>query len=253
MAKGREIYTGSLRSPRDINGIFRARVTNNADPEKLGRVQVRVPMLHGASASDGVSDSSLPWATGCFPSAGYNFGSFVVPEIGEYVFVIFEDNDTSKPVYLGSSYGKNSTTYKEYGSKDTTGLWYGMRGANEVPEEAQLDFPSTKLIYKTRLGSAIYFDTAYEQEKICIIDSVGNTITLNTAEETLSITGANGEEIEMHNGLISIGNGDEEGFFYDVDDNSITTASKEVTIKCEKSFEMKSPKITLRGDVTIVE
>ena len=245
MKKRREIYTGSLRSPRDVNGIFRARVANNADPEKLGRVQVRIPMIHGASEDDGVSDSSLPWATGCFPSAGYNFGSFIVPEIGEYVFVIFEDSDTSKPVYLGSSYGKNSTTYKEYGSEDTTGLWYGMKGGNEVPEEAQLDFPSMKLIYKTRLGSAIYFDTAYEQEKICIVDSIGNTIIFNTSEETLSITGANGEEINLHNGLISIGNGEDRGFFYDVDDNRIYTESKEV--------EVKSDKITLRGDVTIVE
>lgn len=253
MAKRREIYTGTLRSPRDVNGIFRARVANNADPERLGRVQVRVPMLHGASENDGISDSSLPWATGCFPSAGYNFGSFIVPEIGEYVFVIFEDNDTSKPVYLGSSYGKNSTTYKEYGSEDTTGLWYGMKGDNEVPEEAQLDFPSLKMIYKTRLGSALYFDTAYEQEKICMIDSIGNTVLLDSAEETLSIIGANGEEINMHNGIISIGNGEDEGFFYDVDENTMSTVSKEVSVKCESKFDMTSPEIILRGNVTIIE
>lgn len=147
MAINSNDFYGSLQAPTELGGIFRARVENNVDPLGIGRVQVRVPMIHRTVASGGTSTESLPWASYCSSiGGGYNYGSFIVPEIGEYVWVMFEDMDSNKPVYLGSVFGTDSTLEKRYGSDKTTGVWSGVVGANEVPLESQRESPTHKMI-----------------------------------------------------------------------------------------------------------
>lgn len=184
--KASDKYTGSLRYSRDINGIYRGRVESNVDPLKIGRVKVRVPMIHGIYSNGGVSLDGLPWATMATRSAGYDFGTFIVPEIGEYVFIMFEDNDPTKPVYFGSSYGTKSTVYKEYGP-DAGGEWKGKKGANEVPSEAQKKIPSVKMIYKSRRGSKIYMDTDPKTERIVIQDKDEQGVEIDTTNSIVTI------------------------------------------------------------------
>ena len=168
-------YEGSLSSSKELSGIYRARVENNQDPLNIGRVQIRVPMIHGFPNS-GISNKSLPWASKSSMSAGYGFGSFIVPEVGEYVFVMFEDGDSSKPVYIGSCFGSGSTNPKTYGLEEGQGTWQSIPGKNEVPIEAQRLDPTRKIVYKSPKGASIEVDEENGSEAVYITDALGQVL-----------------------------------------------------------------------------
>lgn len=74
-------------------GKYRGTVSNNLDPNGLGRVQVQVPAVLG--------DGQLSWALPCMPFAGSQVGMFVVPPVGANVWVEFEGGDTDSPIWTG--------------------------------------------------------------------------------------------------------------------------------------------------------
>jgi phage protein D len=69
-------------------------VTNNQDPDNLGRVRVRYPALG--------QDAEGTWARIAVPSAGNERGLLMLPVSGEEVLVGFEHGDTTRPYVLGS-------------------------------------------------------------------------------------------------------------------------------------------------------
>jgi len=69
-------------------------VTNNNDPERLGRVRVQFPAL-GAELESA-------WARIAATSAGAARGLLMLPVVGEEVLVGFEHQDTRRPYVLGS-------------------------------------------------------------------------------------------------------------------------------------------------------
>ena len=175
-----------LRSSSNLNGVYRARVENNADPNGVGRVQIRVPSMHGLK-TNGTPNEDLPWASLLSPSAGCDYGSFMVPEVGEYVMVQFEDGDPYKPILMGSVYGSGSKNPKVYGSGEADDeQWEGEPGLNEVPEEAQRKVPTLKVLYKSPSGAMIAVDEAKGGEGILLQDGLGQHISIAT---NLSETG----------------------------------------------------------------
>ncbi len=89
--------TGSGEADRAADGFPRGlafgRVTDNKDPEKLGRVRVRLEM-HS-------SDQESFWARVAAPMAGSDIGAWFLPEIDDEVLVGFIAEDASHPVVLG--------------------------------------------------------------------------------------------------------------------------------------------------------
>ena len=71
------------------NGIYRALVVDNDDPEGLLRLRVRVPQLLGQAVTDWAWPS-LPVAVGV-----------TVPNVDEPVWVAFEGGEIDRPVWLG--------------------------------------------------------------------------------------------------------------------------------------------------------
>jgi phage protein D len=69
-------------------------VTNNNDPDEMGRVRVQYPAL-GA-------EHEGAWARVVTPSAGKERGLLMLPVVGEEVLVGFEHDDTTRPYVLGS-------------------------------------------------------------------------------------------------------------------------------------------------------
>jgi len=80
-------------------GTQRAVVTDNKDPEKLGRV--RVQFLWQKE-----QDESLmtPWIRIAQPHGGDNKGFYFIPEIDEEVMVGFENGNAEKPYVTGTLY-----------------------------------------------------------------------------------------------------------------------------------------------------
>jgi phage protein D/phage baseplate assembly protein gpV len=69
-------------------------VTNNNDPEQMGRVRVKYPSLSDSEES--------AWARIATPSAGNARGLLMMPQVGEEVIVGFEHGDTRRPIVVGS-------------------------------------------------------------------------------------------------------------------------------------------------------
>ena len=81
---------------RHYFGKYRGVVTDNADPEKRGRLKVRVPSVLGTTEF---------WAMPCVPYAGDKVGFFFLPEAGTGVWVEFEGGDPSYPIWAGFFWG----------------------------------------------------------------------------------------------------------------------------------------------------
>ena len=78
-----------------------AKVTDNKDPKKLGRVRVKFDW----------GTEPTPWLRIVWPHAGKDRGFYFVPEIGDEVMVAFEMGHEAFPYVLGSLYnGKNAQT-----------------------------------------------------------------------------------------------------------------------------------------------
>ena len=69
-------------------------VTSNDDPDKMGRVKVKVPALG--------DDIETWWARVLTASAGSTRGIFSLPAVDDEVVVGFENGDTRRPYVLGS-------------------------------------------------------------------------------------------------------------------------------------------------------
>lgn len=250
MAINSNDFYGSLQAPTELGGIFRARVENNVDPLGIGRVQVRVPMIHRTVSSGGTATESLPWASYCSSiGGGYNYGSFIIPEIGEYVWVMFEDMDSNKPVYLGSVFGTDSTLEKKYGSEKTTGIWSGVVGANEVPLESQRESPTHKMVYKSRHGSMLYFDTDEKTNSVGIEDANDQKFKISSAEgkEFILMEGENNVLVKIHNGKIDIGYEGGRGIQVIPDSGDIVLKASGATITLSDSITMKADSVNVKS------
>ncbi len=78
------------------DGVMVGLVTDNADPEDLGRVKLKFPALDDDYESD--------WARVVQAGAGPERGAVVMPEVNDEVLVIFEVGDIRRPYVIGGLY-----------------------------------------------------------------------------------------------------------------------------------------------------
>ena len=76
------------------NSVVLGTVTNNNDPDKLGRVRVKYPALG--------DDTESPWARGRGAERGQGAGLLMTPQVGDEVVIGFEHDDVHQPYVLGS-------------------------------------------------------------------------------------------------------------------------------------------------------
>jgi phage protein D len=114
-AKGYEtLFSISGRSPRSLvdlmtpaaqrgwgNSVVIGKVTQNDDPQGLGRVRVSYPAL-----GDGAEGW---WARVATPAAGKDRGLLMMPVVGDEVLVAFEHDDVHKPYVIGSVWNGKDT------------------------------------------------------------------------------------------------------------------------------------------------
>lgn len=85
------------------NGLVIGVVTNNNDPDKMGRVRVKFPTLAG--------DLEGWWGRVLSLNAGKQRGVLMLPQVGDEVVVGFEHGDPTRPFVVGSLWnGKDQPT-----------------------------------------------------------------------------------------------------------------------------------------------
>jgi uncharacterized protein involved in type VI secretion and phage assembly len=151
------VTTGQQDDGR-ITGVVIGIVTNNNDPDRLGRVKLRFPWLSGSIESD--------WARVATPMAGNGRGLYFLPEVEDEVLVLFERGDVRVPFVIGA-------------------LW---NGKDQAPA-GNSDGKNALRVIKSRKGHLIRFDDSEDAPKIEIVDaSSGNRIVIDTSGETVTIT-----------------------------------------------------------------
>jgi uncharacterized protein involved in type VI secretion and phage assembly len=146
-----------LRAGR-IYGAVIGVVTNNQDPDKLGRVKLKFPWL-----SD-VDESS--WARVAAPMAGKERGAYFLPEVDDEVLVVFEHGDVRFPYVLGA-------------------LWNGK----DAPPVTNDDGKNNVRMIKSRSGHIVKLNDEDGKETIEIIDkSQKNSIVIDTSKNSVTIT-----------------------------------------------------------------
>lgn len=141
-----------------IHGVVVGVVTNNQDPDKMGRVKVKFPWLSDVDEST--------WARVAAPMAGNQRGAYFLPEVGDEVLVAFEHGDVRFPYVLGS-------------------LWNGK----DAPPDTNSDGKNNIHMIKSRSGHVVKLNDEDGKETIEIIDkSKNNSIVIDTAKNTITIT-----------------------------------------------------------------
>ncbi len=105
------------------NGLTIGIVTNNKDPDGIGRVRVKFPALSDEEESW--------WARTVTPGGGSNSGLMFMPQIGDEVLVGFEHGDLRRPYVLGGLWGpkaKPPTASETFLSQNKVIQW-GLRTA----------------------------------------------------------------------------------------------------------------------------
>jgi uncharacterized protein involved in type VI secretion and phage assembly len=155
-------------------GKYRGVVSDNKDPEQLGRIRASVP--------DVFEKNDSGWALPCLPSAGSGCGIFTVPPVGSMVWIEFEHGDPDYPIWSGG--------------------WWGDK--NDVPQGAYPD-PDGKIILQTKGGQSLLLDDSQGKEGLTLTTSNGLKITI--VSNKIEIDDGNGATIELNGSKVTINGG----------------------------------------------
>ncbi len=198
---------------RRFYGKYRGFVVDNADPENLGRLKVKVPSVLGSSVVTG-------WALPCMPYGGdVNQGMLFIPEVEAGVWIEFEEGDLEFPVWVGTFWSKPDGDSELPKPNDDTGA-----------EEGEVQSPVTRKIIKTKKGHTIQFEDKDGEEMIRIVqiggDNKRNVFTLNAAGITVlqKIDDSKSNTIELTESGIKLT--DFTGNSFDMNDSAVTLTSK---------------------------
>lgn len=157
-----------------IFGVVIGVVTNNQDPDGLGRVKVRFPWLS--------QDHESHWARMAVPMAGNDRGFYTLPELEDEVLVAFEHGNVERPYVLGA-------------------LWNGK----DLPPANNDDGENNIRVFKSRSGHVIRLDDTDGGEKIEIVNADGKeSLVLDTAANTITLTADQDVVVESRNGKVRI-------------------------------------------------
>jgi uncharacterized protein involved in type VI secretion and phage assembly len=183
------------RVERRYFGKYRGVVVDNADPERLGRLKVKVPSVLGADVVTG-------WALPCAPYGGdANQGFFFIPETGAGVWVEFEEGDLEFPIWVGT-----------YWSKPGGDSEVPKPNATDGTEDGAVQDPPTCKTIKSLKGHTLQFEdaddarvTLYEGANqqvitldangITIMDKFGNQVV--TTDQGITLTDKSGNSVKM--------------------------------------------------------
>jgi len=147
---------------RDGTGMVIGLVTNNNDPDGMGRIKVKFPWL--------ADNEESTWARLASPMAGQGRGFYCLPEVNDEVLLGFEHGDIHYPYIVGV-------------------LWNGKdRPPKNNSEVVGQDGKVNLRMFRSRSGHQLIFDDTAGKEKIEVIDkSNNNSIVINSVENTITI------------------------------------------------------------------
>ncbi|MGH9244057.1 MAG: phage baseplate assembly protein V [Acidimicrobiales bacterium] len=151
-------------SSPQMNGFVCGVITNNTDPDSLGRVKVTLPWLAPTFETD--------WARVVQFGLGKRSGAVFLPEVGDEVLVGFEYGDARRPYVIGGLINENTKI-------DMTGSAVkkqGMTGA--VVQRGFVSSSKNKLLFEDELAPMPAGDTAPPLNSVITLGTKGDELML---------------------------------------------------------------------------
>lgn len=170
---------GGNRAPQGGNVVV-AVVTDNRDPQNLGRVKVKYPWL--------TEDHTSHWARIVSPMAGPGRGFYCLPEVDDEVLVVFEHGDVRRPYIIGA-------------------LWNGKDKPVEGNDKAVSGGKVNRRTLKTRIGHTLLLDDTDGKGEIRITTSAGHTVVLDDKNDQIQVvdkTGTNKVTIKSGDNSVKV-------------------------------------------------
>jgi phage baseplate assembly protein gpV len=217
-------------------GKYKAKVVNVYDEkEERGRIRVNCPTVLG--------DDNSAWCEPCIPTANDLGGDFSLPQVGETVWVEFEEGDPNKPVYVGN-----------WNSEKKTPLMT-VRGAQNNPEAEPLgnyqeNHNKTRIISQGKCVIVmhddymrIYFGDSGDSEfytnfNECYLSRANGKMKFFSDNETTSLT-RDDSIIEMTSDSTMIKKGE----------NTITMDIRSISIEADQAINLKAKTLNIEGDI----
>jgi uncharacterized protein involved in type VI secretion and phage assembly len=207
-----DLLAGGEREAGRVYGVVSATVTDNHDPEKIGRVRVRFPWL-----GDG---TETWWARVSAPAAGGQRGVWLLPEVGDEVLVAFEHGDPRFPYVLGGLWNKNDLP----------------------PEDIDADGADHRSL-TSRSGHVVRLDDKDGEEKIEIIDKTGkNKLVITSKDNGLEISVEGDVKIASGSGKVLIEGADVE---IKATNSAKVQAGTALDLKCDAQATLKGATVAI--------
>jgi uncharacterized protein involved in type VI secretion and phage assembly len=191
-------------------------VTNNQDPDKLGRVKVKFPTLTEADESN--------WARVVGVGAGANRGFDCLPEVDDEVLVAFEHGDIHRPYVIG-------------------GVWNGTDAPPTVVTDSVVGGKVRLRTFKTRVGHQLQF---VEEDKGAVKQGVylntidGHNLQLDDSSKVISLTSTG--DITVKTGTSGT-----------AENLTINAANMTLTATTKITLEVGSNKIVISNTGVVIE
>lgn len=175
-----------------ITGVVVAVVTNNEDPDGLGRVKVSFPWLS--------TEDESQWARVAAPMAGKDRGAYFLPEVDDEVLVAFEHGEVSHPYVVGALWNSKQAVYQKGNGPNDLRTWKSRSGHFLEFD----DSGSAKVTLKTTAGHILTLDDSGKKiecktsdgANYLKMDEGGSKITMETTSGDMLIKAANTIDIE---------------------------------------------------------
>jgi hypothetical protein len=157
-------------------GVYQGTVTSVEDEKQMDRIEVFVSALFSGVTIGGLRPMTL--------APGWSWK----PSVDDLVWVMFENGDPERGLYLGSWWPLNKDT------QETT-----------LPEEAKTNYPNTRIL-TTPAGHKIELDDTEDATKIKTTSAGGHTVELDdtSGSEKVRVTSNGGHELEFNDNGASI-------------------------------------------------
>jgi uncharacterized protein involved in type VI secretion and phage assembly len=211
-----------------IFGVVIGVVTNNQDPDKLGRVKVKFPWLD--------EDDESNWARVATMMAGNNRGTFFLPEVDDEVLVAFEHGNVETPYVIGGLWsGVDAPVRDNADGKNNVRVIRSRAGhefiLNDEDGKEQVEI-------KTKAGHQFLLDDSSGSEKIAIVDKSGNNkIEIDSAQNSIAISAQTKITLKAQTVEITA-------------DTSMTVKSTQLEISADAAATLKSSAtLTIKGSL----
>ena len=174
--------------------LYRAVVEDNNDPEKYGRVRVRIIGIHPETTSGSfgaVTASDLPWAE-VMGDTSFGLvsgvGTSSVLRKGTWVWVVLNDDNPNKPIVIGVLIAKQSGK-KSGAFSDPDGKYPKAGRESRSDMHPLLDSKyQTLAVLETESGHTIELDDTPGDERVKVTHKSGSSILIGS-DGTITVTG----------------------------------------------------------------